>query len=349
MEETGSRTVSLADVARLAGVSKMTVSNVINNREGMTEQTRQRVQQAIEQSGYVANAAARVLAGGRMNLLGVIAPRINWPYVTELLHGASRVVEQAGLDLAIFTTSDNVRVERERAMLLRTLVDGVLLIIPAADEQTVFGPAVPVVTVGSAGAYTVSVDDRQGGRLAAQHLLDLGHRHIGHVSGLSSVSRHDASDRLDGFAQELNAAGVGLPPHLIADGAFTEAGGEAAARTLLSLPERPTAIFAANDRSAIGVLRAAEQLGLRVPHDLSVVGYDDVQVASLTRPALTTIRQPLEEMGAAAARLLIALIRREVPEQAHPRFPASLVVRDSTAPPGVVQPPDPVRPMKGAT
>ncbi|ADV65897.1 LacI family DNA-binding transcriptional regulator [Deinococcus maricopensis] len=325
-------TVTLQDVARHAGVSKMTVSNVINNKPGMSPATRERVQRAIDETGYVVNAAARVLAGGRMNLLGVITPRINWPFVTEILHGASSVVENAGLDLAIFTTADNPRVERERATLLRTLADGVLLIIPAADEHQVFGPT-PVVTIAGDGPYTVSVDDEQGGRLAAQHLLSLGHTRIAHIRGAITTSRHDARDRERGFRTALQDAGVDLPDHLVRDGQYTEDGGERAARALLTLPEPPTAIFAANDRSAIGALHAAEALGVRVPEQLSIVGYDDVQIASLARPALTTIRQPLQAMGERAALTLLDLTRGVTPAQAHTRFPAALVVRDSTAPP----------------
>lgn len=325
-------TVTLADVARAAGVSKMTVSNVINNKPGMTEKTRQRVQQAISRTGYVVNPAARALAGKRSNLIGVLTPRLNWPFVSEILHGASVTAEAAGLNLAIFTTASNATLERERATLLRTLADGVLLVIPAGDEHHIFGEAVPVVTLGAQGQRTVQVDNHAGGQLAAEYLTSLGHHRIAHLSGQHTRMR-DAPEREAGFIAGLRGAGLTLRPEYLQEGEFSEEGGERAAYRLLTLPEPPTAIFAANDRSAIGALRAAQALGLRVPHDLSILGFDDIHAAVVTDPPLTTIRQPLEEMGETAARLLIDLIRGLEPAEPHIRFPATLVVRGSTGPP----------------
>ena len=144
----------------------------------------------------------------------------------------------------------------------------------------------------------------------------------------------DAPERADGFLAGLRSAGLDLPPEYLEEGEFSEEGGERAAASLLRLPEPPTAIFAANDRSAIGALRAAQALGVRVPHDLSILGFDDIHAARVTDPPLTTICQPLEEMGETAARLLIRLIRGEQPTESHIRFPATLIVRGSTAPPG---------------
>ncbi|MFC4638405.1 LacI family DNA-binding transcriptional regulator [Deinococcus hohokamensis] len=324
--------VTLADVARVAGVSKMTVSNVINNKPGMKEGTRARVQQAIERTGYVVNPAARALAGRRSNLIGVLTPRLNWPFVSEVLHGASLTAEAAGLNLAIFTTASSPALEREQATLLRTLADGVLLVIPSADEHPIFGETVPVVTLGATGQRTVQVDNYAGAALATRHLLELGHRRVAHVRGKHTALR-DATEREAGFCASLHAAGVPVRPAYLMDGEFSEEGGERAARHLLSLPEPPTAIFAANDRSAIGVLRAAAALGRRVPHDLSVVGFDDIHAASVTDPPLTTIRQPLVQMGQRAAEVLIDLIRGAPPQNDHVVFPATLVVRQSTAPP----------------
>lgn len=330
--------VTLADVARMAGVSKMTVSNVINNKSGVSESTRRRVQRAVEQSGYLANPAARLLAGRRMNLIGVMAPRFGWPYVNEVVNGASTAAEAAGLNLAIFTTSEHPEVERERAALLRGLADGVLLVLPGlggggsgADSLRLLR-GVPVVVVDAEGPHNVRADNAAGARLAAQHLLELGHRRIGHVLG-PTESRADAAERRAGFLAALAGAGVPAPPEYLASGDYSEAGGARAGHALLSLPERPTAIFAANDASALGVLRAAQALGLRVPRDLSVVGFDDLPLAAHTRPALTTVRQPLHQMGAAGVGLLIELARGAAPPEQHLRFPTELVRRDSTGPP----------------
>ncbi|MFC4425032.1 LacI family DNA-binding transcriptional regulator [Deinococcus navajonensis] len=324
--------VTLADVARVAGVSKMTVSNVINNKPSMSEATRARVLHALEVTGYVVNPAARALAGRRSNLIGVLTPRVHWPFVTEVLHGASVAAEDAGLNLGIFTTGQNETLERERAALLRTLADGVLLVAPTADEHQLFAESLPVVTLGAHGERSVQVDNHAGAGLATRHLLALGHRRIAHLRGTANHIR-DAAEREAGFLEAMQAAGLSVPGEAIQDGLFSEAGGERAARRLLSLPQPPTAIFAANDRSALGVLRAAAALGLRVPHDLSVVGFDDIHAASVTDPPLTTVRQPLEQMGAAAATLLIDLIRGVPVVEPHVIFPAQLVVRGSTAPP----------------
>lgn len=330
--------VTLADVARMAGVSKMTVSNVINNKPGVSEPTRRRVQRAVEQSGYLANPAARLLAGRRMNLIGVLAPRFGWPYVNEVVNGASGAAEQAGLNLAIFTTSEHPGVERERAALLRGLADGVLMVLPglgAGDADTDPGlllRGVPVVVVDAQGPHNVRADNAAGARQAVRHLLELGHRRIGHVLG-PCQSRADAEERRAGFLAALAGAGLKAPPEYLQPGDYTEAGGERAGHALLSLPAPPSAIFAANDASALGVLRAAAALGLRVPRDLSVIGFDDVPLAAHTRPGLTTIRQPLHQMGAAGVRLLIELARGTAPPELHLRFPTELVRRDSTGPP----------------
>ncbi|GGR07122.1 LacI family DNA-binding transcriptional regulator [Deinococcus ruber] len=327
--------VTLADVARLAGVSKMTVSNVLNERPGMSPDTRRRVQAAIEESGYVVNTAARMLTGRRMNLIGVIAPRYSVPYVTELIQGASAAAEAAGMSMAVFTTSQNAVLERERGALLRTLADGVLLIMPTAGSGQMFENVVPVVTTGAEGAYSVQGDNEQGGRLAAQHLLSLGHRRIAHIRGADAPADHagEMRARERGFLEVLHAAGIDVPAAYLPGSNSQEDGGEQAARALLSLPEPPSAIFAANDVAAFGTLRMAAALGLRVPHDLSVLGFDDVTASALTTPALTTIRQPLQSMGAAAVQMLLELGSGSVPAVAHRIFETTLIVRQSTAPP----------------
>lgn len=334
---------TLTDVARMAGVSKMTVSNVINNKPGMTEDTRQRVLRAIEQSGYIANSVARVLAGHSMNLIGVIIPQFGSSYLTEIVHGISTAVEAADFDLAIFTTSNNITRERERAKLLRSLADGVLLVMPVADEHQIFLGAVPVVTINADGPYTVQSDNTSGGRLAAQHLLDLGHRRIANVRFPSGpvtpkedvvfITRADVLERQESFLRTLLEAGISVPAEYLIESDYADLQAETAGRRLLALPEPPTAIFASSDDVAIGLLRAAHSMGLRVPDDVSIIGFDDVpQVANL-RPSLTTVRQPLQAMGAAAAQIVSDLARGRKPPEPQPCFPTTLIVRDSTAPP----------------
>ena len=339
--------VTLADVGKLAAVSKMTVSNVINGKNGMSEETRQRVLKAIAQSGYVANSAARVLAGQSMNLLGVILPQFDSLYLNEILLGASVAAEKNGFDLAVFTTSSNVRRERERATLLRSLADGVLLLMPVADEHQIFMNSIPVVTINADGAYTIQADNKHGGQLAARHLLELGHTRIAHIhfpnetvqskEDVVYLPRADVLERQQGFLDTLQLAGIKTPKDYLVEcnifNCWVEGAAQEAALTLLNLDLPPTAIFAASDEIAIGVLRAARILGLRVPEDLSVVGFDDVPRSANTNPPLTTVRQPLREMGAAAAQLLSNLARGETPTEPHPCFATELIVRGSTTTP----------------
>lgn len=339
--------VTLADVAIVAGVSKMTVSNVINGKNGMSEETRQRVLRSITQCGYVANSAARVLAGRSMNLLGVILPQFDSLYLNEILLGASVAAEKNGFDLAVFTTSSNVKRERERATLLRSLADGVLLLMPVANEHQIFMNSIPVVSINADGPYTIQADNKHGGQLAARHLLELGHTRIAHLHFPTQtfnsnhdtvyVPREDVLERRQGFLETLKLAGIETPSEYLvvcnAVNFWVESAAQEAALKLLNLAEPPTAIFAASDEMAIGVLAAAQIMGLRVPEDLSVIGFDDAPRAANTNPPLTTVRQPLREMGAAAAQLLSNLARGEIPTQAHPCFPTSLIVRSSTASP----------------
>lgn len=340
-------TVTLADVASIAGVSKMTVSNVINSKTGMSEETKQRVLRAISQSGYVANSAARVLAGQSMNLLGVILPQFDSAYVNEIILGASTAAEQNGFDLAVFTTSNNIKRERERATLLRSLADGVLLVLPVADEHQIFMNSVPVVTINADGPYTVLADNKHGGRLAAEHLLELGHTRIANVrfpdktinprEDILYIPREDVLERQNSFLQTLAKAGIVTPPEYLVDcntlDVRVERSSQEAGLKLLRLPEPPSAIFATSDEMAFGIFHAARELGLRVPEDVSIIGFDDVIQSAHSVPPLTTVRQPLREMGAAAAQLLSTLARGETPSEAHPCFPTTLIVRQSTAPP----------------
>ncbi len=346
MAETNSG-VTLSDVASIAGVSKMTVSNVINGKNGMSEETRQRVLRAITQCGYVANSAARVLAGRSMNLLGVILPQFDSLYLNEILLGASVAAEKNGFDLAVFTTSSNVKRERERATLLRSLADGVLLLMPVADEHQIFMNSIPVVSINADGPYTIQADNKHGGQLAARHLLELGHTRIANVRFPNKtinpkedtvyIPRQDVLERQDSFLQTLLEAGIETPSEYLVDcdthELRVEKSSEQAALKLLRLENPPTAIFATSDEIAFGVLRAAQMLGLRVPKDLSIIGFDDVPQSVNCHPALTTVRQPLREMGAAAAQLLSKLARGETPTEPHPCFATELIVRDSTATP----------------
>ncbi|MFC4456544.1 LacI family DNA-binding transcriptional regulator [Deinococcus sonorensis] len=324
--------ITLADVARTARVSKMTVSNVINGKPNVRPHTRQRVLEAIEATGYRVNAVARALAGGRQRLLSVVARRSNLPYATEVIRGASEAAETLDYDLVVMMIGG--RETSDLSLFLR-LSQGALLVQPGrsgrlrpqdlpAHHVSVDGPSVDSLTV----------DNYAGACAAMQHLLALGHTRIAYVSGLLAPhgERDDASERLRGYQDSVEAAQLSLPDGYLQHADYSSRSGEQAARTLLALPEPPSAIFAAGDAMAVAVIHAAQDLGLRVPQDLSVVGFDDLPYFRGVRPALTTVRQPLDELGAEGVRMLVALAEGQ-PAPLPPPFPTELIVRESTAPP----------------
>lgn len=328
--------VTLAHLASKLGVTKMTVSNVINSRPGVSPATRARVLEAIAESEYVVNVAARGLAGGKTNLIGLVVPRLGWPFVAEVVAGASHVAEAAGFDVAVFSTSDNGERERERVSLLRTLADGVFLVLPHSGEKQLRmleNSGMPLVTVSTLGAHRVWADSYHGAILATEHLLELGHTRIAHLVGPDqpSLGRDDITERLAGYRDTLEWAGIAFDKALVVQGHFTHQGGYGATLELLDLPEPPSAIFASNDQSAFGALEAARARGVQVPEVLSIIGFDDIPASSVTYPPLTTIRQPLQEIGERAMGMLLELMNHSELSSSEILLPTSLVMRASTA------------------
>ncbi len=328
-------TVTISDVAQAAGVSKMTVSNVINGKVRVRPDTRARVEAAIQQTGYRVNPLARALAGGARGLIGVIAPSLTWPYVGEVIHGASRAAEHLGYSLALFTAPLGRGLDPARRSLLRHLADGVMLVLPDASPGWADPADLPehVVSIDGPGAHRLVVDHAHGARLAMDHLLSLGHRRIAHIAGPVERGRDHAARRLRGYRDALREAGLTVRPEDVVRGTYSEQSGRAAALALLQRPEAPSAIFAASDGMAIGAIHTALDLGLQVPRDLSVIGFDDLPIATAVRPSLTTVRQPLRQIGADAVEALVrAATGTALP--ARRRYDTELIVRESTAPPG---------------
>jgi LacI family transcriptional regulator/LacI family repressor for deo operon, udp, cdd, tsx, nupC, and nupG len=329
----GAEVTTIARVAQEAGVGVGTVSRVINGSSAVSEATRRRVLEVIAELGYEPNATARALSTGQTNAVGVIAPFFTEPSVTERLRGVSPRLAGAGYQLILFDLErPEQRDQAFRSPIGR--VDGLLSISlsPTPDElERLAAAAVPLVLVDQSHDRlpTVTIDDVEGGRLATEHLLELGHERIGFAGdqedgayGFTSSSR-----RRTGYEQALAAAGHRPEPELERLGGHGRAAGAETARRLLDRPEPPTAIFATSDLTALGVLEAAEELGVRVPEDLSVVGFDDIEVARYA--GLTTIAQPLRESGAAGVELLLeALAGGPAPSR---RLPLELVVRGTTA------------------
>lgn len=326
--------VKMADVARTAGVSVATVSKVVNGRYGVAQATVERVQQVIHELGYEASLGAQSLRSHRTNVLGILVAEFE-PFSTELLKGASREVAGSGYQLLAYSSGDGkgAAIGWERRSLARlsgTLIDGAVIVTPTVVE-TKHGFHVVAVDphTGPSGLPTVDSDNFAGAVLATNYLLSLGHRRIGHISGRPDLE--SARLREAGFRKAMADAGVPVDERLVRVGGFRVESAAGTAAELLALPDRPTAIFAGNDLSAISTMDTARSMGLTVPDDLSVIGFDNVPESALVDPPLTTIAQPLQRMGAEALRLLIDLIRG-VERDTHIRLPTELVIRASCRP-----------------
>jgi len=326
--------VTIRDVAARAGVSVATVSKVINERYGVSAATLARVRAVIEELGYEASLVAQSLRNHRTNVIGILVADLE-PFSTELLKGAADAIRGSGFELVVYSaggrTGDPVGWEkRYLSRLSGTLVDGAVLVTPTVSLEVV--PGTPVVAVdphtGPSHLPTIDSDNLRGAQLATEHLLDLGHRRIAFLAGRPDLQ--SAELRKTGYLRALAAAGITPDEDLIRIGAYDPEVSAASAHALLTGPDRPTAVFAANDISAIATVGAARELGLTVPDDLSVVGFDNVPESALCSPPLTTVDQPIREMGHRAIRMLIALINGDEVEQTHVTLDTGLVVRHST-------------------
>ncbi len=327
------RSPTIRTVAARAGVSKSLVSLVLQNSPRVSVQRRRAVLDAMAELGYRPDPVARSLAERRTRTIGVVLDDLSNPWYVDLLHGLRPVLHGHGLRPLL---ADGATEPDAVEALADLRVDGIVLVgTPAAtavEQLAALRPGPPVVVAGTreprlAGTDLVANDDDAGSRAATTHLVELGHRRIAHVVGEGEVGRL----RRAGYAAVVTAAG--LDPQCV-DGGWTEAAGERAGHELLRGPDRPTAVFAANDLVAVGVLTAADALGLRVPQDVSVVGYDDTVLARLPRLSLTSVDAHIAEVGRAAGEVLTARLAGDRTDQPTTRLiTPSLVTRSSTAPP----------------
>jgi LacI family transcriptional regulator, galactose operon repressor len=331
------RGLTIAKVAAEAGVGVGTVSRVLNGSPSVSEETRQRVLEAIAALDYQPSAVARALSTGRTNAVGVVAPFFTSWSVIERLRGVSRTLASAGYQLILL---DVERAEQGRdffrTVAVRGRVDGVLSIslVPTDEEiRRLAAEDVPIVLLDRAhpALPAITIDDTEGGRMATEHLLELGHRRIAFLGdeeanlfGFDSSAR-----RREGYEAAMAAAGVPIEPDWVLRRPHGRRPAREAASWLLAQEPRPTAVFASSDVQAIGVLEAAQAAGLPVPEELSVIGFDDVEAAGYT--GLTTVAQPLEEIGALGAELLLRTLSGEAVESR--RMPLTVVERGSTAAP----------------
>jgi len=331
------RRVTIGDVAAEAGVSVATVSKVINGRWGVAETTSERVRAIIDELGYESSLVAQSLRSLRTNVIAVLVVDVE-PFSAELLKGAARAIRGTGYELVVFSGCGRAddQVGWERRYLSRvsgTLCDGAILVTPSSVGANQGAPVVAVDhNVGSPDLPTVDSDNLSGAVTATEYLLGLGHTRIGFLAGRPDLESARLRER--GYRRALRVAGIKLDRALIGVGGYQPDSAEEAARALLTARERPTAIFAANDVSAIATIAAARALGLSIPDDLSVIGFDNVPESALCQPPLTTIEQPIQRMGFEAVELLIGLIENRPDLSMHRMLPTRLVVRGSCSPVG---------------
>jgi LacI family transcriptional regulator len=324
--------ITIVDVAAAAGVSVATVSKVINDRYGVAEKTSARVRAVIEDLGYTSSLGAQSLRSRRSNVIGILVSDIE-SFNAELLKGAARAIRGTGYDLVVFSDcgqrEDQVGWERRSLARVSALTDGAILVTPTGIDVTSSAPVVAVDhNVRSYTLPTVDSDNLSGAVTATEHLIRLGHRRIGFLAGRPDLE--SARLREQGYRQALDAAGIPFDASLVRVGSYQPEAAREATRELLAREPRPTAIFAANDASAIETLAVARDLGLTLPDDLSVVGFDNVPESALCDPPLTTIEQPIQLMGEEAVRLLLALIDDPSSLPAQVVLPTRLVERASS-------------------
>lgn len=329
--------VGIRDVAKLAGVSTGTVSRVLNDHPSVTDELRTRVRSIIEQLGYMPDPSARSMRSKVSRLIGIIIPDLTNPFFSELVQSAEQAAAKHDYNIIVMTSFDRAAKEADRiGQLTSRKVDGIIL-VPSNDFHTLKVPkGLPIVIVDRLlpGYSGIAADHRSGVRLGVEHLVKLGHHRIGFISGpKSSVP---ANDRLQGYLDAMKSANNGSQSaaQLIAEAAFDYESGRSAGNYLLARArhERPTAVFASSDQQAIGCMRAAHDLGIPVPAALSIVGFDGIPLASMTTPRLTTVKQPIQQIAAAAVAVLLG--KQDAPDLGKPLLlPCELSKGETTCAP----------------
>ena len=330
--------VSIKDIARAANVSYATVSRALRNSTLVKAETGALIRRIAEEQGYTVSAVARSLVTKRTNTIGVVVTSIANPFVGEVVSGIEEFALAHGYSILLATChADPARELRAVQSFHERRVDGILvnssrvgaLYLPLLADMKV-----PIVLINNQYpgdfVFSVTIDNLNSGRKATRHLVELGHKRIGYVGNQFGLQAD--TERFTGYRQTLEEADIGFQPELVTHGDGGPEGGVQAMEKLLALPEPPTAVFCYNDMSALGVLRAAREHGLNVPGDLSVVGLDDLFLASYTDPPLTTVQQPTHQMGCLAAQILLDLLSGGKPES-RITLDGQLIVRQSTAPP----------------
>ncbi|MDX6302364.1 MAG: hypothetical protein QOF53_3578, partial [Nocardioidaceae bacterium] len=333
---------TMKDISDQVGLSVATVSRVLNGRPDVSKRTRELVLQAVRDAGPVpgGDRRTRALSAPRTRLVGVTVPVVHHEYYATILNGIAETLYENDFRLVLCPTRyEHVRERSLVELLVHDASDGGVLIMPTESPDELVAlhqQGYPFVVVDPreelpAGIPTVASANVSGAKEAVDHLIALGHRRIAAITGPRELQSMES--RLAGYGAALAAVGILPEAELMHRGNLDVPSGRAAASALLDLPERPTAIFAFNDNMAIGALQAARERGLEVPRDLSVVGFDALDASLIVTPTLTTVRQPLEEMGRLAVRLLMSLLDGERTEATRIALATTIVVGESTAPP----------------
>lgn len=330
------RRSTIREVALRAGVSHQTVSRVINHSPDVAEATRDLVLRAIAELDYHPNAQAVGLSRNRSDIVGVVVDSITEPFFSHIVDGVLRSLQSRGRLMLLATVDNASQLDAIDALQRSRRIDGLVIVLPLASslERVRHAasrvPAVHVDLQYDLDVHGISVNNLQGGYLATEHLIDLGHRRIGVIAG-----RHDipvGGQRLAGYRAALEEHGIGMCEELIVPGDFSYASGRVGMERLLALAEPPTAVFVCDDQMAFGAVNVARERGLRVPEDISVIGFDDTADAERFNPPLSTIRQPLRTMGELAGELVCRMIDGTDSGPERITLNTELVVRQSTAP-----------------
>lgn len=326
------RAVTIQDVAKAAGVSVSTVSRVLNGKVDVAQETQDRILSIIDDLGYTTNLAARSMRSQKKNLIGLIMPDIAYPFAIEVMKGVNRAIAESEFDLLVYTTGDVRKSGRASAeqkyvsLLTNSISDGVIIVAPVEGEFNLDAPIVSIdPSIQNPNYPAVHATNYQGSMDAMQYLFDLGHKRIGYIGG--RVELESSNRRLQGYIDSLTKAGIPVDESLIAAGDYTTETGVSGARKLLSSNTPPTAIFASNDQMAMGVLQVAQEMGLRIPEDLSLVGFDNIPESKYL--GLTTVDQFISEMGYVGTQMLIKIINGIPLEDQTYRMQTRLIVRNS--------------------
>jgi len=326
---------TIQDVAKAAGVSVSTVSRVLNDKDDVAPNTYNKVQQVINELGYASSLAARSMRSRKTNVIGLIMPDVDNPFSIQVMKGVNQAITAFGYDLIIYTGGDSTtslwptREQQYISLLNGSIADGIIIVAPTLSSIPTNHPIVGVdYHPGDTNLPAIISTNREGALSVMDYLIELGHRRIGYIGGRKDLQ--SGFRRHQGYLDALHQADIPVDPDLILDGNFTMDSGYRCGQKLLTMDDRPTAIFAANDETALGVIKAAQELGVRIPNDISLVGFDNnPESAYYLSSGLTTVDQSVQQMGFAATEMLLKLIKGQSMQESIHKVPTKLVVRGS--------------------